>query len=96
MTGAGESRKETCSPRRSLASPKSVIKIRTPAHFPPWGQVKIANVMLLQVSHHPPVSAVQVEGEGFVFHVTVQPKMKFWGKGVEVQPKGMVTLKFPK
>lgn len=49
-----------------------------------------------QVSHHPPVSAVQVVGEGFVFHVTVQPKMKFWGKGVEIQPKGMVTLKFPK
>ncbi|XP_078384426.1 oxysterol-binding protein-related protein 1-like [Oculina patagonica] len=49
-----------------------------------------------QVSHHPPVSAVQVVGEGFVFHVTVQPKLKFWGKGVEVQPKGMVTLKFPK
>jgi len=49
-----------------------------------------------QVSHHPPVSAVQVIGDGFVFHVTVQPKLKFWGKGVEVQPKGMVTLKFPK
>lgn len=49
-----------------------------------------------QVSHHPPVSAVQVVGEGFVFHVTVQPKLKFWGKGVEVQPKGMVTLKLTK
>lgn len=49
-----------------------------------------------QVSHHPPVSAVQVESEDFVFHVTVQPKLKFWGKGVEIQPKGTVTLKFPK
>ena len=35
-------------------------------------------------------------GEDFVFHVTVQPKMKFWGKGIEIQPKGVVTLKFPK
>ncbi|XP_031562391.1 oxysterol-binding protein-related protein 1-like [Actinia tenebrosa] len=49
-----------------------------------------------QVSHHPPISALQCEGEDFVFHVTVQPKLKFWGKGVEIQPKGMVTLKFPK
>ncbi|KXJ05174.1 Oxysterol-binding protein-related protein 1, partial [Exaiptasia diaphana] len=49
-----------------------------------------------QVSHHPPISALQCTGEDFVFHVTVQPKLKFWGKGVEVQPKGMVTLKFPK
>lgn len=49
-----------------------------------------------QVSHHPPVSAIQVEADGFVFHVTVQPKLKFWGKGVEIQPKGMITLKFPK
>ncbi|XP_015771854.1 PREDICTED: oxysterol-binding protein-related protein 1-like [Acropora digitifera] len=49
-----------------------------------------------QVSHHPPVSALQVISEDFVFHVTVQPKMKFWGKGIEIQPKGVVTLKFPK
>jgi len=48
------------------------------------------------VSHHPPVSALQVISEDFVFHVTVQPKMKFWGKGIEIQPKGVVTLKFPK
>ncbi|XP_068736521.1 oxysterol-binding protein-related protein 1-like [Montipora capricornis] len=49
-----------------------------------------------QVSHHPPVSALQVISDDFVFHVTVQPRMKFWGKGVEIQPKGMVTLKFSK
>lgn len=49
-----------------------------------------------QVSHHPPVSALQVISDDFVFHVTVQPKMKFWGKGIEIQPKGVVTLKFPK
>ncbi|XP_048589891.1 oxysterol-binding protein-related protein 1 isoform X2 [Nematostella vectensis] len=49
-----------------------------------------------QVSHHPPITALQCESDDFIFHVTVQPKLKFWGKGVEVQPKGMVTLKFPK
>lgn len=49
-----------------------------------------------QVSHHPPISAFQCEAADFCFHVTVQPKLKFWGKGVEIQPKGMVTLKLPK
>ena len=57
----------------------------------------IINVNILsKVSHHPPISAVQCEADDFSFHVTVQPKLKFWGKGVEIQPKGMVTLKLPK
>jgi len=45
-----------------------------------------------QVSHHPPVSAFHVESELFVFHGSVHPKIKFWGKSVEVTPKGLVTL----
>lgn len=45
-----------------------------------------------QVSHHPPVSAFHVDSELFSFHGSINPKLKFWGKSVEVTPKGVVTL----
>lgn len=45
-----------------------------------------------QVSHHPPVSAFHVESDLFVFHGSVHPKIKFWGKSVDITPKGLVTL----
>jgi len=45
-----------------------------------------------QVSHHPPVSAFHVESPLYVFHGSVHPKIKFWGKSVDVTPKGLVTL----
>ncbi|XP_028404938.1 oxysterol-binding protein-related protein 1-like [Dendronephthya gigantea] len=47
-----------------------------------------------QVSHHPPISALHCEGKGFKFHCSVQPKLRFWGKGVEIVPKGIVSLEF--
>lgn len=51
-----------------------------------------------QVSHHPPVSAFHAEGlkQDFVFHGSIYPKLKFWGKSVEAEPKGVITLKLPK
>ncbi|XP_041954659.1 oxysterol-binding protein-related protein 1-like isoform X2 [Alosa sapidissima] len=51
-----------------------------------------------QVSHHPPVSAFHAEGleNDFVFHGTIYPKLKFWGKSVEAEPKGSITLELPK
>lgn len=49
-------------------------------------------VMCEQVSHHPPVSAFHVESSDYTFHGAVEPKLKFWGKSVEVTPKGLVTL----
>ncbi|XP_068557705.1 oxysterol-binding protein-related protein 2-like [Cebidichthys violaceus] len=51
-----------------------------------------------QVSHHPPVSAFQAEGlnEDFVFHGSIYPKLKFWGKSIEAEPKGLITLELPK
>jgi hypothetical protein len=49
-----------------------------------------------QVSHHPPVSAFHAESKDWVFHGSVHPKLKFWGKSVEIQPKGTVTVEFPK
>ncbi|XP_059580145.1 oxysterol-binding protein-related protein 1 isoform X2 [Alligator mississippiensis] len=47
-----------------------------------------------QVSHHPPVSAFCAEGlnNDFVFHGSIYPKLKFWGKSVEAEPKGIMTL----
>ncbi|XP_070774257.1 oxysterol-binding protein-related protein 1-like [Enoplosus armatus] len=51
-----------------------------------------------QVSHHPPVSAFQAEGleQDFVFHGSIYPKLKFWGKSIEAEPKGVITLELPK
>ncbi|KAF3858222.1 hypothetical protein F7725_011423 [Dissostichus mawsoni] len=51
-----------------------------------------------QVSHHPPVSAFHAEGlkEDFVFHGSIYPKLKFWGKSIEAEPKGLLTLELPK
>ncbi|KAL7984353.1 hypothetical protein Chor_002923, partial [Crotalus horridus] len=48
-----------------------------------------------QVSHHPPISAFYAEGlsNDFEFHGSIYPKLKFWGKSVEAEPKGIITLK---
>ena len=47
-----------------------------------------------QVCHHPPVSAFYAEANGsqFVFHGSIYPKTKFWGKSIEFQPKGVLTV----
>ncbi|GAB1597929.1 oxysterol-binding protein-related protein 1-like isoform X1 [Argonauta hians] len=49
-----------------------------------------------QVSHHPPISAFHVESELFQFHGSIHPRLKFWGKSVEVNPKGVITLELTK
>lgn len=49
-----------------------------------------------QVLHHPPVSAFYADNEDFVFHGSIHPKLKFWGKSIEVHPKGVVTVELPK
>uniref|UniRef100_A0A1A8N1G5 Oxysterol-binding protein n=2 Tax=Nothobranchius TaxID=28779 RepID=A0A1A8N1G5_9TELE len=51
-----------------------------------------------QVSHHPPVSAFHVESlkQEFEFHGSIYPKLKFWGKSVEAEPKGTMTLELLK
>lgn len=45
-----------------------------------------------QVSHHPPISAFHAESDTFVFHGWIYPKLKLWGKSVEVHPKGNMRL----
>ena len=49
-----------------------------------------------QVSHHPPVSAFHADAPSFNFYGSIYPKIKFWGKSVEIQPRGVVTIKLPK
>jgi len=49
-------------------------------------------VVCEQVSHHPPVSAFHVDSTDYTFHGAIEPKLKFWGKSVEITPKGHVTL----
>lgn len=50
-----------------------------------------------QVSHHPPISALHVEGKsGFVVKVMIEPRIKFWGKDVEVKLKGVFIVRIPK
>ncbi|XP_052761403.1 oxysterol-binding protein-related protein 1-like [Mya arenaria] len=49
-----------------------------------------------QVCHHPPISAFHIEAENYKFQGSILPKLKFWGKSVEVNPKGTLTLEFPK
>jgi len=50
-----------------------------------------------QVSHHPPISAVHAEGKsGFSLELCMEPRVKFWGKSIEVKPKGQAIIKIPK
>ncbi|XP_076437583.1 oxysterol-binding protein-related protein 1-like [Babylonia areolata] len=53
-------------------------------------------MMSEQVSHHPPVSAFHAEGEGYSLNGSVLPKLRFWGKSVEITPKGTITLSLPR
>lgn len=49
-------------------------------------------VVYEQVSHHPPVSAWHAESPHYVMHGTINPKLRFWGKSIEVKPEGCITL----
>jgi hypothetical protein len=49
-----------------------------------------------QVSHHPPVSACNAEGRGWMFWEETQLKSKFWGKSMEIHSLGEVHIVFPK
>jgi hypothetical protein len=53
-----------------------------------------------KVGHHPPVTAFHATdtdgGKEFVFRGSMYPKVKFWGKSVEFQPKGVCTVELPR
>lgn len=45
-----------------------------------------------QVSHHPPITAAYSESDNFIYNGSVNPKIKFWGRSVEVQPDGQCRI----
>eukprot|EP00117_Sycon_ciliatum_P005873 scpid16975/ scgid9644/ Oxysterol-binding protein-related protein 1 len=49
-------------------------------------------VLCEQVSHHPPVTALHADSANYRLHFSIQSKIKFLGKGVEVWPVGRLTL----
>ncbi|XP_014680753.1 PREDICTED: oxysterol-binding protein-related protein 1-like [Priapulus caudatus] len=51
-------------------------------------------VLLEQVSHHPPISALQAESTTgrYKLQGSVHPKLKFWGKSIEINPDGQLTI----
>lgn len=48
--------------------------------------------MAQQVSHHPPITAVYAESNNFIYNGSVNPKIKFWGRSIEVQPDGQCRI----
>ncbi|XP_040574708.1 oxysterol-binding protein-related protein 3 [Lepeophtheirus salmonis] len=45
-----------------------------------------------QVSHHPPISACHATSKHWIWHQDLRVKTKFWGKSMEFQPEGNITL----
>lgn len=84
----------------SLAS--IVLNIVLTKYFPAGETYELKKsdfrIVCEQVGHHPPVSAWHAsgsEGDTFVFHGSIYPKTKFWGKSVEFRPQGVCTVRFP-
>ncbi|PSN35782.1 Oxysterol-binding protein-related protein 6 [Blattella germanica] len=48
------------------------------------------------VSHHPPISVCYAESRNFIFSQDARIKTKFWGKSMEFQPTGIVSVKLPR
>ncbi len=49
-------------------------------------------IVLEQVSHHPPISAWHAESPHFVMRGSINPRLRFWGKSIEVKPEGSLEL----
>ncbi|CAF3523770.1 unnamed protein product [Rotaria sordida] len=49
-----------------------------------------------QVSHHPPISVCTCDSPNFTFFQTLQAKIKFWGKSMEIFPESLNILTFKK
>ena len=49
-----------------------------------------------QVAHHPPITAFHVDGPGYIFYGSIEPRIKFWGRSVEIVPKGWMHFKIIK
>jgi hypothetical protein len=47
-----------------------------------------------KVSHHPTIVACHCEGRGWRFYGDSNVKSKFWGRSIQVDPVGILTLEF--
>lgn len=47
-----------------------------------------------QVSHHPMIVACHCEGRGWKFWADSNLKGKFWGRSIQLDPVGVLTLQF--
>lgn len=45
-----------------------------------------------QVSHHPPITAVCCESDHFVSNGVINPKIKFWGRSIEISHDGLLRI----
>jgi hypothetical protein len=50
--------------------------------------------VLPQVSHHPMIVACHCEGTGWKFWADSNLKSKFWGRSIQLDPVGILTLEF--
>jgi hypothetical protein len=48
----------------------------------------------MKVSHHPMIVACHCEGQGWKFWGDSNLKSKFWGRSIQVDPVGTLTLQF--
>lgn len=48
----------------------------------------VVHTMAQQVSHHPPITVAHSESDNFIYSGSVNPKIKFWGRSIEVLPDG--------
>lgn len=49
-----------------------------------------------QVSHHPPITAVCCDSDNFDFNGVINPKIKFWGRSIEVSHDGSCRIHLKK
>ncbi|MCI25318.1 oxysterol-binding protein-related protein 2A-like, partial [Trifolium medium] len=49
---------------------------------------------ILRVSHHPTVVACHCEGRGWRFWADSNIHSKFWGRSIQLDPVGVLTLEF--
>mgnify|MGYP001794385977 CR=1 FL=1 len=56
--------------------------------------INIIYLLFSQVSHHPTLVACHCEGRGWKFWADSDIKSRFWGQSIQLDPVGLLTLKF--
>lgn len=56
------------------------------------GDGSVVKAFAQQVCHHPPITAGHIEHENFAVDFHVCPKIKFWGKSIQILPEGVSSI----